>query len=200
MATAIQWTHEARRCGRQAFVLPVLAALLAAAAAFARPGAGTLLARTLLGCALPVATALACASVAARDPMPELHLSLPTPYPRTVLRRLCWPAFLAMLGASALSVLPGAARFGGPALLLPELVGLTTLLSGLAVWATARTGSATPAAGLVLAAVLIKLLLLDQLAPGGLATALPELLAGALLLALARKHLSRLPHSAGELS
>ncbi|WP_431034437.1 hypothetical protein ACQYWQ_12185 [Streptomyces sp. P6-2-1] len=197
MATATWWTHEARHCGRQAFVLPVLAALLAATAAFAHSGAGTLLARTLLVCALPVATALACASVTAREPMPELHLSLPTPYPRTVLRRLCWPASIAVLGATALSLLPGAARFGGPVLLLPELAGLTTLLCGLAVWATARAGSATPAAGLVLSAVLVKVLLLDQLAPRGLATALPEFLAGALLLALSRSHLSRLRHPAG---
>ncbi|MFB7912973.1 hypothetical protein [Streptomyces sp. NPDC056061] len=184
------WVHEARRCGRQAFLLPVLAALLAFTAVATGSGAGVVLDRALLSCALPTAAALACAAVLAREPMVELHLSLPTPYPRTVARRLAWPASVTAIAALALVALVAATgHHPGPLTTLLELSGLTTLLSGAAIWATVRTGSAAPAAGLIVAAVLAKLLLVDRVVPEGTAQAVPALLAGGWLLSLALRAL-----------
>ncbi|MEV8395956.1 MULTISPECIES: hypothetical protein [unclassified Streptomyces] len=185
MTAATRWTHEARRCGRQAFLLPVLAALLAylTSTTGSGAGAGMLLGRSLLSCALPAATALACAAVVAREQLLELHLSLPTRYPLAVARRLCWPVGVAALAAGVLVTLlalTGPREFD-PAAVLLELAGLTVLLSGGAVWATVRFGSAAPATGLVVAAVLAKLLLVDRIVPDGTAGALLALPAGALL-------------------
>ncbi|MGW2562001.1 hypothetical protein ACWCXB_22660 [Streptomyces sp. NPDC001514] len=191
MTTAPWWAHEVRRCGRQAVVLPVLAAVVACAAtAAARPGDDELLGRSLLSCTLPAATALACAAVVAREPMVELHLSLPTPYRRTVARRLGWPAAVTAVVALALVTLVTAAGHTiNPVATLLELAGLTVLLSGGAVWATVRSGSASPATGLVVAAVLAKLLLVDRVVPAGPAQALPALVVGAWLTALALRSL-----------
>ncbi|MEU9621688.1 MULTISPECIES: hypothetical protein [unclassified Streptomyces] len=190
MTVAPWWVHEARRCGKQAFVLPLLAALLAFVAVVAGPGAGVVLDRALLSCALPTATALACAAAVAREPMVELHLSLPTPYPRTVARRLVWPVSAAAVSAAALVGLVAATgRRPGPVATLLELAGLTALLAGAAVWATVRTGAAAPATGLIVAAVLAKLLLIDRVVPEGAVQAVPALLAGAWLMALALRAL-----------
>lgn len=191
MTAATWWAYEARRCGRQAVVLPMLAALLAYVAYAAGPGAGMLLGRTLLSCALPAATALACAAVVVREPSPELQLSLPTPYPLTVARRLSWPATVTAIAALALVTLLNVTgdRSVDTGTVLLELAGLTALLSGAAVWATVRSGSAAPATGLVVAAVLAKLLLIDRVLPEGAGQALPELLVGALLTARALKGL-----------
>ncbi|MFF9398830.1 hypothetical protein ACF1FX_02065 [Streptomyces sp. NPDC014646] len=184
------WAHEARRCGRQAFVLPVLAAITASAAVATGSGTGVVLDRALLSCALPTATALACAAVVAREPMLELHLSLPTPYPRTVARRLAWPASVT---AAAVLVLVGlvaaSGRQPGPLTTLLELSGLSVLLSGAAVWATARARSAAPATGLIVAVVLAKLLLVDRVVPEGVAQAVPALLIGGHLFSLALRAL-----------
>lgn len=191
MTAATWWAYEARRCGRQAVALPVLAALLAYVAYAASPGAGMLLGRTLLSCALPAATALACAAVVVREPAPELQLSLPTPYPLTVARRLSWPATVTAIAALALVALLNVTgdHSVAPGTVLLELAGLTALLSGAAVWATVRSGSAAPATGLVVAAVLAKLLLIDRVLPEGTAQALPELLVGVLLTARALRAL-----------
>ncbi|MCX4970329.1 hypothetical protein OHA98_37335 [Streptomyces sp. NBC_00654] len=183
MTAATWWTHEVRRCGKQAVALPVLAALLACVAAVGLDGA-TVLGRALLSCALPAAAALACAAVVAREPLLELHLSLPTPYPRTVARRLAWPTAVTAVAALALVTTVTAA---GQPLDLPgtllNLAGLTVLLSGGAVWATVRSGSAAPATGLVVAVVLAKLLLVDRVVADGAGQALPALLIGGCLTA-----------------
>lgn len=206
MTAATWWAYEARRCGRQAVILPLAAALLAYLASTAGPGTGMLLGRTLLSCALPAATALACAAVVAREPALELHLSLPTPYPLTVARRLGWPATVTAFAAVALVTLLSVTGDDplDPGAVLLELAGLTVLLSGAAVWATVRSGSPAPATGLVVAAVLAKLLLFDRVLPEGAGQALPELLVGTLLTARALKalepgvHLARTadPHAA----
>ncbi|MFI9625604.1 hypothetical protein [Streptomyces sp. NPDC052042] len=189
--TAAPWrAHEARRCGRQAFVLPALAALAAFVTVATGSGIGVVLGRALLSCALPTATALACAAVVAREPMLELHLSLPIPYPRTVARRLAWPASVT---AAATLVLVGLVATTGhrpdPLTTLLELSGLTVFLSGAAVWATVRTGSAAPASGLVIAAVLAKLLLVDRVLPEGAAQGVPALVIGGYLFSLALRAL-----------
>ncbi|MFF9345841.1 hypothetical protein [Streptomyces sp. NPDC014734] len=190
MTTPPWWIHEARRCGRQAFVLPILAALLAFTAVATGSGTGVVFDRALLSCALPTATALACAAVMAREPMLELQLSLPTPYPRTVARRLAWPASVTAIAVLTLVALVAATGHRpGPVATLLELSGLTMLLSGAALWATVRTGSAAPATGLIVAAVLAKLLLIDRVVPEGAAQAVPALLAGGWLLLLALRAL-----------
>ncbi|MFG2209674.1 hypothetical protein [Streptomyces sp. NPDC048638] len=190
MTTATWWAHEVRRCGRQAYVLPVLAALLAYGAMAARTGDGMLLGRALVTSALPTATALSCAAVVAREPMTELHLSLPTAYARTVARRLAWPA--AVSAAAAVAMTGALAATGhrlDPATTFAELAGLTALLGGCAVWATVRSGSAATATGLVVATVLAKLLLIDRVVAEGAAQAVPALLAGGWLTALALRAL-----------
>ncbi|WP_202510563.1 hypothetical protein [Streptomyces sp. SID5643] len=191
MTAATWWTYERRRCGRQVFVLPVLAALLAYAAVAADPAGGAMLGRVLLACALPAATALACAAVVAHDSLLELHLSLPTPYPRTVARRLVWPAAVTAVTAVALVALVAATGHHVDLWsTLLQLAGLTALLSGGAVWMTVRSGSAAPATGLVVATVMAKLLLVDRAVPEGASQALPALLGGALLTALALRDLA----------
>ena len=190
MTAAPWWAHEARRCGRQAFVLPVAAALVVFVAVATESGTGVVLDRALLSCALPAATALACAAVVAREPMFELHLSLPTPYPRTVVRRLVWPGGVTAVAVLVLVGLVAATgRRPGPTTTLLELSGLTVLLSGAAVWATVRTGSAASATGLVVAVVLARLLLIDRVVPEGAAQAVPALLVGGRLISLALRAL-----------
>ncbi|WP_197349697.1 hypothetical protein [Streptomyces bathyalis] len=199
MTIATWLPHEVRRCGKQAFVLPVLAALLSCLAMLTGPGGGTLLERSMLTSALPAATALACAAVVARERLLELHMSLPTPYPRTVARRLAWPAAVAAVSALTLVTLARAARDSldvGAALL--ELAGLTVLLAGGAVWATVRSGSAAPATGLVVAAVLAKLLLVDRVVPEGAGQGVPALLAGSVLILLALRSLGDAGRSGSE--
>ncbi|MFE0797709.1 hypothetical protein [Streptomyces mutabilis] len=179
MTVATWWTYEVRRCGHQAVTLPVLAAVLGYVGVAAGSEDGTLLGRTLLTSALPAATALVCAAVVAREPMPELHLSLPTPYPRTVARRLAWVAAVAAVTALALvALLTATGEPLEPGAALLELAGLGVLLGGAAVWATVRSGATAPAGGLVAAGVLAKLLLVDPVVPEGAGRALPALLAG----------------------
>ncbi|SCK48505.1 hypothetical protein [Streptomyces sp. WMMB 322] len=199
MTIATWLPHEVRRCGKQAVVLPVLAALLACVAMLTGPGGGTLLGHSLLTSALPAATALACAAVVAREQLLELHLSLPTPYPRTVARRLAWPAAVSAVSALALVALVRAGSHSlnlGAALL--ELTGLTVLLAGGAVWATVRSGSAATATGLIVAAVLAKLLLIDRVVPEGAGQGVPALLAGSVLIVLALRALGDAGRSGGE--
>ncbi|MGY1578118.1 hypothetical protein [Streptomyces sp. MN13] len=185
------WAYEARRCGRGALVLPLLAALAAWAAMATGPHGGSLLGRALLSTALPAATALACGSVIAREAMTELHLTLPTDYPRTVLRRLCWPAGSTAVAAAALvGALTAADRGIRPAAVLVELAGLTVLLTGCALWATARAGSSGAGAGLVTAVCLAKLLLLDRVAPHGAPQGVTAALAGVALTARALRLLT----------
>ncbi|MEU8568897.1 hypothetical protein AB0C51_11130 [Streptomyces pathocidini] len=191
MTAATWWAHEARRCGRQAFALPALAALATYAAVATGPPGGTLLGRALLTSALPVGAALAVAATVAREPMAELHLTLPTSYPRTVARRLAVLAsFTAVAAGGLVGLLAASGHVVSPAVTLPELAGLTALLGGCAAWATAAIGSAAAASTLVVAACLAKLLLVDRMVPEGFAQALPALVLGAWLTALALRALA----------
>ena len=84
------WRYEARRAGWTAALGPPLAIALGVAAALLNPLAGDK-ARILLGgleMAIPLAAAVACASVVGSDPAVELQLAAPTPYRVTVLRRV----------------------------------------------------------------------------------------------------------------
>ncbi|UQA92604.1 hypothetical protein [Streptomyces halobius] len=114
--------------------------------------------------------------------MAALHLSLPTGYPRTVARRLAWPAAVTGLAALTLvGLLTAAGHPLDPAATLAELAGRTVPRGGCAVWATVRFGSTAPATGMVVAGVLAKWLLIDRVVcRRGPGQALPALLSGAL--------------------
>lgn len=104
------WRHEARRAGWAAGLGPPIAVVLGVAAALANPLPGdTTTARILLGAlemAVPLAAAVACASLVGRDPAVELQLSAPTSYRVTLLRRMAvtlgWTAVVAAASAAVL--------------------------------------------------------------------------------------------------
>ncbi|WP_016906186.1 hypothetical protein [Streptomyces xiaopingdaonensis] len=185
------WAQEARRCGRTALLLPVLAAVAAFAAFSAGPPEGTLLGRLVLECALPVATALACATVVVREPMAELHMTLPTGYPRTVTRRLTLVGEASAVSALLLvAALLATGSSPAPAATLVELLAHTVLLSGTAVWSAVRFGSGAAATGTVAAVVVAKVLLLDQAVPQATVQAPWALLVGGALFLLALRTLA----------
>jgi hypothetical protein len=102
------WRYEARRAGWTAALGPPLAIVLGAIAALVNPFALDK-ARILLGgleMAVPLAAAVACASIVGRDPAVELQLSAPTPYRVTLLRRVAvalgWAAAVAAAAAVVL--------------------------------------------------------------------------------------------------
>ncbi|WP_433201663.1 hypothetical protein ACQP00_30930 [Dactylosporangium sp. CS-047395] len=104
------WRHEVRRAGWTAVLGPPIAAAAGIAAALANPVPGDRnTARILLGAlemAIPLAAAVACASLVGRDPAVELQLTAPTRYRVTLLRRagaaLAWAAVVAAVMAAAL--------------------------------------------------------------------------------------------------
>lgn len=167
------WFHEARRCGKAALGLPVLAALAIVAMsvvvrsenAASAHDAGVGMVR-LVADVLPVAAGLAAASAAARDRMAEIHLALYTRYGVTVRRRLLVVTALVLV-ASALCVgglmLAGQWNHpaGGPLALLVPL-GPAGLLIGAAAWAQATLRSTAAASSVVLGVWLVQLLWLDR--------------------------------------
>jgi hypothetical protein len=104
------WRHEARRAGWAALLGPPIAVALGVAAALANPLPGErTTARILLGAlemAVPLAAAVACASLVGPDPAVELQLAAPTQYRITLLRRMAvtlgWTATVAALMSVAL--------------------------------------------------------------------------------------------------
>lgn len=102
------WRYEASRVGWTAALGPPLAIALGTAAALVNPLAQDT-ARILLGgleMVIPLAAAVACASIVGHDPAVELQLSAPTQYRSTVLRRvtvtLGWTAAVAAATAVVL--------------------------------------------------------------------------------------------------
>ncbi|WP_146169476.1 hypothetical protein [Actinoplanes italicus] len=104
------WRYEVRRAGWAAVLGPPLAVALGVAAALAFPEpSDTTRARILLGgleMAVPLAAAVACATLIGQDPAREVQLSAFTPYRITLLRRmtvvLAWTASVALLTAAVL--------------------------------------------------------------------------------------------------
>ena len=154
------WQYEARRAGWAAFLGPPVAVTLGVAAALANPVPGEVpTARILLGAlemAVPLAAAVACASLVGRDPVAELQLTARTPYRVTLLRRMAvtlgWTAVVAALTAAALIATGWWARWPanhGPLAGQLTWIAPTLGLSGLGFAAAAVLRSPAAAGALV---------------------------------------------------
>jgi len=177
--------YEVRRCGGAALAVPTGTAAALGVLLLTLSSSWT---GWLVGSAFPVAVGMAAAMVIAGEDALELHLTLPTAYPRTVRRRL---AVLAVVSAAALAglvgVLAAAARVAEPAAVLLTTGCLATLLFGTAVCVAVPTGSAGAASAVVLAVWLAKLLVLGGvLGRSGLGV-VTVALAGVVLLAVAAR-------------
>lgn len=135
--TSYQWLpYEMRRVGKAGLVLPVVVMLgvVGIAVAMALTGSGPDLVALRLTSGLeyylPFVAGLAVAFVVSDEPALDLHLTLETRYPTTVLRRLAlvvgWSVAVAILWASTLRVL-GMFAWSGPFLVL-QLGWLAPLL------------------------------------------------------------------------
>jgi len=152
------WRYEARRAGWTAALGPPLAIAAGIAAALVNPLAGDK-ARILLGgleMAIPLAAAVACASIVGRDPAVELQLSAPTQYRVTLLRRvtmtLGWAAAFAAGTALVLITTGWWARWPanhGPFIGQLTWIAPTLGLSGLGLAASALFRSPAAAGALV---------------------------------------------------
>lgn len=142
------WRHEAGRLGWAACGAPVLAVLVAAVLAALAAGNGaprpqvSLALVTGLEALLPLAVAMAAASVVATNRARELHLSLPTRYATVLRRRLVLLAGVTSAVAVAFSAVIWAAGlwsetpvttsplvWAAPAAWLASLAIFATLLS-----------------------------------------------------------------------
>jgi hypothetical protein len=190
------WIHEVRRCGKAAPALPLLAAtaiiamslLVDSQDAVSAEDTGTGMVR-LVATVLPVAAGLAAATAAARDPMVEVQLALPTPYAVTVRRRLIVVTLAALLaGGVCIAGLALAGQWNhpaqGPAALLVPL-GPSVLLIGTAAWAQARMRSTAAASSVVLGVWLLQVMWLDRFISSWVVNRSLLLALGAVLAALA---------------
>lgn len=153
------WLYEVRRCGRSALALPPLAAA-AVGIASAVFGANHVLRSAAIE-AIPLVAGLACAAAVGRERSIEVQLSVPTPYPVTVGRRVAL-----VLGTTAcavvLSGLPATVT-DAPAVLGGNLIFALALI-GIATWVGAGFGSTGGASVVVTTVWLAKLLLLNEVA------------------------------------
>lgn len=154
------WRHEAGRLGWAACASPVLAVVVAVAAAglAATNGASrpqvSLALLTGLEALLPLAVAMVATSVVATSHARELHLSLPTRYATVLSRRLSVLAGCVVAVAVVFSALIWAAGlWSGPPLIASPLV-----------WAPPVVWLASLA---ILTALLTRSLLLATTAPAG---------------------------------
>jgi hypothetical protein len=179
--------HEIRRCG-----MPALAVVTGTAVAL-----GVVLvmvpsswAGWLVASAFPLAFGMAVAMVAGGEDALELHLTLPTPYPRTLRRRL---AVLGGVAAAALAALVGVLSAAGmvhdPAQVLSDAGSVAVLLLGTAVYAAVGSGSPGAPSAVVLTAWLAKLLVLDGVLRGSGAATVVAVAAGLALLLVAGRRL-----------
>ncbi|MEV6256333.1 hypothetical protein AB0L97_24055 [Nocardia sp. NPDC051911] len=153
------WLYEARRCGGGVLALPLLVAALIALAS-AVFGADEVLWSAAFE-AIPLVAGLACATAVGRERSIEVQLSVPTPYPVTVGRRVAL-----VLGTTACAVvLSGLSAMitDGPAVLAGNLVFALALIS-IATWVGAGFGSTSGASAVVTTVWLVKLLLLSEVA------------------------------------
>lgn len=106
------WRYERRHTGWTALLAPPTTVAAIILLAVLNPqSTDTATARTLLSAlemGVPLAAGIGAAALVGRDPAVELHLSLPTPYRVTLVRRLVitlgWAAVVALLVAGALLV------------------------------------------------------------------------------------------------
>lgn len=164
---------EARRCGVAALLTPVaVAACILGASRLAASGDGTpemvgVGMVRLVADVLPVTVGLTAATALTRETMTELHLSLPTSFVVTTLRRVALVFAAATLAAAiAIGGLAGNNQWWHPAtgptaLLVP--LGPSVLLIGVACYSATVLRSGAAAAAVVVAAWLAQLLILDRL-------------------------------------
>lgn len=155
------WRYEVRRTGWTALLTPPVATAALVLLALLDSGANTddATARNLLAAlemALPLAAGIGAASLVGRDPAAELHLTVPTAYRSTLLRRLTvtlgWAALLAVLVVAVLFATGWWQRFPASRdVLSGQLVWLapTLALGGLGFLAAAALRSPAAAGGLV---------------------------------------------------
>jgi len=170
------WRHEVRRAGWATLLAPPIAAGIVVvvavdgAARLGQPSRDTAhLLQSLLEIALPLAAGVGAASLVGVDPTVELHLTLPTAYRTTILRRLVvtvgWVAVIALTAAAVMVASGWWHRW--PAAHPPLAGQLTWLaptlcLAGLGLLAGAVSGSPATATSAVAA------LWFFDLAAGGL--------------------------------
>ncbi|MGC4804959.1 hypothetical protein [Micromonospora sp. DT233] len=167
------WGFEARRCGIASLALPWLATggIIAASLAAAAANAGTADAVglgmvRLVAMAFPITAGIAAVAAVGRERMPELQSTMPTPYPRTVLRRLVVVAAVTLLAATALVVVLIAQgqwnhpAHGVAAILVP--LGPALLFIGAGAWATARLRSVGGASVVVIGFWFLQIFYLDR--------------------------------------
>ncbi|WP_338772356.1 hypothetical protein V7968_13050 [Nocardia vulneris] len=158
------WWYEIRRCGLGVLVTAPLVGVVVGIALTAFDGATIL--RTVALEVVPLTAGLATAAVLGRERMRELHLTVRTPYPQTVARRLvlvgasaCGEvASLGLLGWSAAAVAPGSLLVTTPA--------FTLALISVATFVVVASGSAAGASVIVVTVWSAKLLVLDQVVRG----------------------------------
>lgn len=167
------WGFEARRCGVAGLALPWLAAggIIAVSIAAAAAKAGTADAVglgmvRLVAMAFPITAGIAAVAAVGRERMPELQSTMPTPYPRTVLRRLVVVTAVTLLAAAALIVVLVARgqwnhpAHGVAAILVP--LGPALLFIGAGAWATARLRSVGGASVVVIGFWFLQIFYLDR--------------------------------------
>jgi hypothetical protein len=153
------WAYEARRVGWPVLATPaaVIAGVIAVAAVMTEGGAPRHAVVRLvvagLEVMLPLAAAIGATELVGRDRAVELHLSLPTPYRVTLLRRLAitlaWPALLAAASTAVLHTLDWwAPTHSGAAGVLVWLAPLFWL-PALGVFLAVLLRNATAASGLI---------------------------------------------------
>lgn len=164
---------EARRCGVMTLMTPVIvAALILGASRLAAGGEGTpemvgVGMVRLVADVLPVTVGLTASSALTRERMIELHLSLPTSFAVTTMRRVglvlaaATVASVVAIGGLMLNHQWWHPATGATAILVP--IGPAVLLVGVACYAVTMLRSAAASAAVVVAAWLAQLLILDRL-------------------------------------
>ncbi|AFT99094.1 hypothetical protein [Nocardia brasiliensis] len=158
------WRYEIRRCGLGVLAPTPLAGVVIGIALVAFDGAMIL--RTVALEVVPLTAGLVTAAVLGRERMLELHLTVRTPYPQTVVRRLvlvgasvCGAvASIGALGWSAAAVAAGPLLVSTPAFALA--------LISVATFVVVASGSAAGASAIVVTVWSAKLLVLDQIMRG----------------------------------
>ncbi|MCM3886088.1 hypothetical protein [Frankia sp. R82] len=167
------WLHEARRCRPSTLALPLLSAAMIVGVSAALSASTSTSPRDvgigmvrLTADLFPVTAGLAACVAVGGERLVELHGSLPTPYPRTVLRRLLLVGLATLVGAIGVVVVLGlGGHWRSPAsgALAPVVpMAPAIYLGGVAVWAQAILRSTAAASTTVVAAWLAQLAVLDR--------------------------------------
>ncbi|MFG2445256.1 hypothetical protein ACGFQG_20520 [Nocardia fluminea] len=151
------WLYEIRRCGCGVLALPLVGAAALGLALTSLDAAPVIRSGALA--ILPLLIGLSAAAALGREQLLELQLTVRTPYPLTVARRVAL-----VLGSGVCAVLPFE-LFGAPtsgASLAGALASVLALIS-VATYISVGFGSAAGASALVTTVWLAKVLVLEQL-------------------------------------